>query len=62
MMIVLAAGMSNPDSMMVVQTSTSTRRWMKSSITFSRSRSFIWPWATLKRASGTSWLNLAAIW
>ena len=45
MMMVLALGMSMPDSMIVVDSSTLKRCFWKSSITFSSSRSGICPWA-----------------
>jgi len=54
MMMVLALGMSMPDSMIVVHSSTLKRCFWKSSITCSSSRSGIWPCATPMRASGTS--------
>ncbi len=53
-MMVLALGMSIPDSMMVEHSSTLKRCLWKSSITRSSSRSGICPWAMPMRASGTS--------
>ena len=64
MMIVLTFGMSMPDSMMVVQTSTSKSWRTKPRMTSSRTSSSIWPWPMPKRASGTSsrrWLGEASI-
>jgi hypothetical protein len=45
--------MSSPDSMIVVQTSTSCSPCAKAIITRSRAPSGIWPWATAIRAEGT---------
>ena len=53
MMIVLAFGMSRPDSMIVVQTRTSAAPSAKAIITFSSAPSAIWPWPTTNRASGS---------
>ena len=52
--MVLACGLSMPVSMIVVHSSRLARCWVKSRITRSSSRSFIWPWPTTMRASGTS--------
>ncbi len=52
--------MSIPDSMIVVQTSTSNLRSQKSRTTCSRLPSSIWPCAIAMRASGTSARNLRA--
>jgi hypothetical protein len=57
MTIVLACGLSMPVSMIVVHNRRFTRCCVKSRITRSRSRSFIWPWPTTMRASGS---NLAS--
>ena len=54
MMIVFAFGMSRPDSMIVVHTSTSNRPSLKSSMTRSSIPSAIWPWPMATRAPGTS--------
>ena len=52
MKIVLALGMSSPLSTIVVASSRSKRRSMKSSITCSSSFSGIWPWADGERGLG----------
>jgi hypothetical protein len=54
MMMVFAFGMSSPFSTMVVASSTSNLRAMKSSMARSSTSSFIWPWPITTRASGTS--------
>ena len=59
-MSVLALGMSRPDSMMEVHSSTSISRAVNWSITRDSSCSSIWPWATPMRASGTSCSSLFA--
>ena len=46
--------MSSPVSTIVVQISTSNERSQKPSMTFSSRSSFICPWATAIRASGTA--------
>ena len=51
---VFACGMSRPDSMIVVETSTSASPARNSIIRSSSSRSFIWPCATRNRSSGQS--------
>ena len=53
-MRVFALAMSMPDSTMVVQTRTSICLSQKSTMTCSSAVSFICPWATAMRASGTS--------
>ena len=53
MTIVFAFGMSSPDSMIVVHTSTSKRPSAKSSMTRSSIPSAIWPWPMATRAPGT---------
>ena len=53
MTMVLALGMSSPDSMMVVQTRTSAAPSAKAIITFSSAPSAIWPWPTTKRTPGS---------
>ncbi|SLH21165.1 Uncharacterised protein [Mycobacteroides abscessus subsp. abscessus] len=61
-MRVFALEMSRPVSMMVVQTSTSYSRCQKPCTVRSRVSSFICPWATTTRASGTrSRIRLAAL-
>ena len=60
MMIVLALGMSSPDSMIVVQTSTSYSPRANASITCSSCPSPIWPCATTMRACGSSWRSCSA--
>ena len=54
MRIVFALGMSRPDSMIAVQSSTSYLRSMKSVITSSSFPSCICPWATAILACGAS--------
>ena len=51
---VLAFGMSRPDSTIVVQTRTSNSFSQKPTMTRSSASSFICPWPTATRASGTS--------
>jgi hypothetical protein len=51
---VFACGMSMPDSMMLVATSTSASPRRKRIIRFSSSFSSSWPWATSKRIPGTA--------
>ena len=58
MTMVLAVGTSMPVSMIVVHSSTLARCAWNSRITRSSSRSFIWPWATTTRASGTSFSSI----
>ena len=60
MMIVLTFGMSSPDSMIVVQTSTSTLPSAKSSITCSSWSSCICPWPMTISASGHDVAQLRA--
>ena len=50
---VLALGMSRPDSTIVVATRTSYSFSQKPTMIRSSSCSFIWPWPTATRASGT---------
>ena len=52
--IVFARGMSRPDSMIVVESSTSYRPHSKSRIFFASVRASICPWATTRRAAGQS--------
>ena len=52
--MVFDAGMSSPDSTIAVDTSTSAWPSMNFTIAASSSRSAIWPWAMITRASGTS--------
>ena len=54
MIMVLTLGISSPDSMMVVATSTLYSPSRNFIITSSSSRSPIWPWPTTTFASGTS--------
>ncbi len=49
MMMVFAFGISSPDSMIVVQTSTSAAPSANAIITLSRAPSGIWPWPTTNR-------------
>ena len=60
MMIVLALGMSRPDSMIVVQTRISVSPPAKPIITFSSWPSGIWPWPTAIRTPGSNWRNCSA--
>ena len=57
--MVLACGLSMPVSMMVVHSSRLARWPVKSRITRSSSRSFIWPWPMTMRASGTSFSSFS---
>ena len=57
---VFALGTSSPDSMIVVQTSTSASRSQKRIIWRSSASSSIWPCATTIRASGSSCWSHAA--
>ena len=54
MIMVLALGMSSPDSMMLVANSTSKARSSKAVITSSSSEAVIWPWAVTILTSGTN--------
>ena len=63
MMRVLALGMSSPDSMMEVHTSTSISPWANRDITSSNSFSCILPWPMAMLAWGTScWMWSATRW
>ena len=59
MRMVLACGLSMPVSMIVVHSSRLARWPVKSRITRSSSRSFIWPWPVTMRASGTSFSSFS---
>ena len=64
MTIVLAFGMSSPDSMIVVHTRTSAAPSAKAIITFSSAPSAIWPWPTTNRTPGSirrSWSACASM-
>ena len=61
MTMVFTRGMSRPDSMIEVVTSTSYSCARKAVMTFSSLFSGIWPWATQTRAWGSSLRSMAAM-